>query len=118
MSEEQVRIYVKLLQVLQKANPTDRRRILETADPEFILLICNCFLNIIRGSLPLPPVAERKLAKYAKLMKEIATKGKKTAAVRRKRKLLMQHGGFLPALLTPVIALAGGLIGELIAKNI
>ena len=120
MSPRNLRLekYKGQLRLLQKANPEQRKFILESSDPEFIKLICECCLNAIQGNIPLPPAKERKLARYAPVMRRICTGGIQKKAIHRKRQLLVQHGGFLPALLAPIISLAGGLIGELIGKNL
>ena len=120
MSLKQSRLakYIGLLKLLQKANLQQRKFILETSDPEFIKLICECCLNAIQGNVPLTPIRERKLAKYAPVLRKIGTKGTQSKAILWKRKLLVQHGGFLPALLAPIISVAGGLLGELIGRNL
>ena len=51
-------------------------------------------------------------------MRKLASKKDKYKTIKKKRQLLLQEGGFLPALLAPIISLAGGLIGELVAKQL
>ncbi len=105
--------HLELLKILKKTNPKHRKSILESADNSLILCICECIDNILRGNVKLSPAKKRELAKHVEILRQIAdrkTKGQK------KRSLLVQKGGFLPALLAPVIGIAGSLIGDLVGK--
>jgi hypothetical protein len=55
------------------------------------------------------------LAKFSKTLREIVDR---KTNLTKKRKLLVQKGGFLPALLAPIIGVATGLIGDLIGNLI
>ena len=110
--------YIDLLQLLQKAKPSQRKHIIEMANGQFIKLICECCLNVLRGNVPLTPARKRNLKKFAPIMRQVASKADRNKSLKRKRELLVQNGGFLPALLAPIVSLAGGLIGELVGKHL
>ena len=110
--------YIELLRLLKKATPEQRNLLIEIANPEFIKTLCECCYNANRGNIPFKPDAKKKLKKYAPAIRKIASKKDKYKSIKKKRQLLIQEGGFLPALLTPIIGLAGGLIGELVARQL
>jgi len=58
---------------------------------------------------------KQNLVKKKHLVHQMILKGK---PYRYKRDLLIQKGGFLPALLAPIIGLVGGLVGDLIGSAI
>jgi len=115
---ERIGRYLELLRLFQKATPEQQKLLLETSNGEFIKALCECCLNATLGHVQYSPKAKRKLKKYAPVIRKAASKTDKDKSVKRKRQLLVQHGGFLPALLAPIISLAGGLIGELVAKKL
>ena len=110
--------YIDLLQLLQKATPSQRKHIIEMANGDFIRLLCECCLNVLRGNVPLSPARKRNLKKFAPIIRQVASRKDKNKSLKRKRELLVQQGGFLPALLAPIVSLAGGLIGELVGRHL
>ena len=115
---ERIGKYIELLRLLQKATPEQQKLLLETSNGEFIKAVCECCLNATLGNVHYSPKSKRKLKKFAPVIRKVASKNDKNKTIKRKRQLLVQHGGFLPALLAPIISLAGGLIGELVAKQL
>ena len=115
---DKIQKYIDLLQLFQKATPAQRKILLEVANNDFIRTLCECCHNANRGNIPLAPKTKRKLKKYANTMRKVASRNDKYKGIGQKRQLLIQEGGFLPALLAPIISLAGGLIGELVAKHL
>ena len=105
----------ELLKILKKAKPQQRKLLLKSAENSLILCLCECIDNVLRGNVKLSPAKKRQLSKYASILRKIVDRKTK---VNRKRELLIQQGGFLPALLAPVIGIASGLIGELVGNLI
>lgn len=105
--------HLELLKLIKKAKPEHRKILIKTAEQSLILCLCECIDNILRGNVKLGPKKKKELAKYTIVLRKIANRETSKEA---KRKLLIQQGGFLPALLAPIIGLAGGLIGELVTK--
>jgi hypothetical protein len=110
--------YIELLRLYRKATPAQRKLLLEVANNDFIQTLCECCHNANLGNVPLKPKTKRKLKKFAPVMRKIASRNDKYKRIGHKRKLLIQEGGFLPALLTPIIGLIGGLVGELVGKKL
>jgi len=115
---ERVQKYIELLRLYQKATPVQRKLLLEIANSEFIRTLCECCHNANLGNIQFAPKTKQKLKKFAPTMRKLASKKDQYKRIGRKRQLLIQEGGFLPALLTPIIGLVGGLIGELVAKQL
>ena len=115
MAKPRISKHLELLKILKKAKPDHRRAILDSADKELIDCLCECCLNLLSGKVRCSRVTKNKLKRYAPVIRELANR--KTSAKRRKN-LLMQKGGFLPALLAPIVSVAGGLIGELVGNLI
>ena len=107
---------IELLKILKKCkNRRQRQVILELANNDLVHCVCDCINNILKGNLQLSKKKREELKKFAPVFRQLAeSKG----GVETKRKVLIQKGGFLPALLAPIIGLAGGLIGELVGSLI
>ena len=91
---------VLCLQLLNRTHNTKlRKAILEYADAELTSALCECAHNILRGTVRLTPREKARLRRYTSDLRAIANR--KTAVTRRRR-ILQQKGGFLPALLAPL----------------
>ncbi len=102
---------MEILKILKKAKPEQRKALLKVADPDLIICLCECVDNILRGNIKLTKKKTEELGKHAKVLRKIQDR---TVPKETKRKLLIQNGGFLPALLAPIIGIAGSLIGDLV----
>ena len=69
-------------------------------------------LNLLNGYIPFN---KNKLFKYQKVLHKIADK---KLPVGKRRKILVQSGGFLPLLIEPGLALITGIIGEIIGRKL
>ena len=76
-----------------------RKAILECADAELISALCEYPHIILRGTVRLTPQEKVRLRKYRTDLDSIVYK---KTAVARKRRILQQKGGFIPALLAPL----------------
>lgn len=100
----------EILKILGKVNPPTRKSLLKTADKALIYSICELCDNTLAGNIPLTPSEKQKLAKYKKLLRNIARRGE---SWKKKRAILVQRGGagpFIPLLLSII----GPAIGKLI----
>lgn len=102
-----------ILQLLQKANPKYRKAILKEAPSDLILCICEAIDNVLQGTVKLTPIQRKKLGRYKSMLRSLSVK---RSGVKKKRELLVQKGGFLPAILAPIISVAGALLGEVLRK--
>ena len=95
-----VKRQVLCLQMLNRThNAKLRKAILEYADAELISALCECAHIILRGTVRLTPQEKVRLRRYRTDLHSIVNK---KTAVARKRRILQQKGGFLPALLAPL----------------
>lgn len=108
---KRIKKHLEILKILKKSKPNQRKALLEAADSSLIYCICECIDNILRGNVKLTAAKKRELAKYVGVLRKISDRKTK---LDKKRALLVQNGGFLPALLAPVLTIAGGLIGDLV----
>ena len=106
-----LRKHYPILKELARAKPKVRRKILRAASIDLVRCLCECSHNILRGNLKLSPKQKKKLKHHSKTLRSLA--GKKVG-LKRKKKLILQKGGFLPALLTPILGIASSLIGNLL----
>jgi hypothetical protein len=103
----------KFLKKLKRADKKQRRKLLETAEKDSILCVCDCANNILKGNINLKPKEKKQLSRHKEVLRTLA-KGKGTRNIKKKRELLIQKGGFLPMLLAPILSVAGGLLSNLI----
>ena len=104
---------VDYLSVLCKCDPKLRPAIIEQADQQLIKVICDCIENILSGNVSIPPESKKKLSRHKRLLRELRSKN----SLKFKKKKLIQSGGFLPALLGPLLGVVGGLVTDLIFKR-
>ncbi len=102
---------LNFLHVLKKANPKQRKAIIESGTNDLILCLCEVIDNILVGTVKLGPKQKKGLGRYKKVLRELVDK--KVSLVT-KRRLFVQKGGFLPALLAPALGLAATLLTELL----
>ena len=103
---------VDYLKVLHKSNNKIRSAILQNANKELLLCICECVENILNGNVRITPNQRKQLKKYVTVLRKIRDKGTKLGE---KKTILVQKGGFLGALLAPIItALAGTVLGSFV----
>ncbi len=99
------------LRALHDSKPAARKVLLKTANKELIDCICLCVKNVLKGNVRIPKETYRKLKRHQKVLNEVR---KNSVGVSKKKQLLIQQGGFLPALLAPILGIAGSLISGLI----
>lgn len=95
-----------MLYILKDAKPSVRKALLEKANPEIIKTICEISKNTLNGNSRLSTVAKNKIEKYKKQIRMLSSP---KASFKSKKKLIIQNGGFLPALLGAVLS---GVIGH------
>lgn len=106
--------HANTLSFLSKARPRMVQSIIKTADKELIHCLCECAHNILKGNVPLSSDQKSKLKRHKRILRTLEDK---QVSLNKKRSKL-QTGGFLPALLAPLIGtviapLASGLLTAL-----
>lgn len=97
-----------MLYVLKNSNEKLRKAILDNVNDDIIKTIIEIIFNTLNGNTKIMPKDYKLLKRYKKDLRLISSSN---GSLKSKRKVLIQKGGFLPALLT---SLLGGLIGKLI----
>ena len=100
---------------LQRMNTKARKSFLKHCNPDFIDCICECTKNLLRGNVPVTSSQFKKLKPHKKVLRKLSNK--KLSNKQRRKLLIKQKGGFLPALIGPLVTLASSLIGGLINRN-
>ena len=99
--------YSPLLRALHSASPSTTKAIIQTGDRGLINTLCDCCHNVLKGNVPLSKVQKTRLRRHKRVLRQLTNK--KSLRV---KKGLLQTGGFLSALLGPVIGIIGSLLGE------
>jgi hypothetical protein len=82
---------------------------MKEASPDLVNALCECSLNVLKGRVPLTTSQKKQLTRHKRDLRELARKGTSL----KKKKQILQKGGFLGLLLKPALGLLGGLLGKL-----
>jgi len=106
-----IKKYAPLLKKLKKIGLKNQKKVLvkNIEDPEFVECLCKCAKNIIKENVKLSFTQRRKICCRKKLFRKLALK--KTSLTERRK--IVQKGGFIGALLGPIISVLGGIFGSL-----
>ena len=96
-----------LLKVLAECSPELRKSILQSASNSLLTSLCECCLNVLNGNVRLTSHQKRKLVRHKHKLRTLADR---KIARKRKKQLLIQQGGFIGALLGPVLSTLAGLL--------
>jgi hypothetical protein len=108
---KRLKTHIDELRVLKKAKPSLRKALLKSADNSLICCLSECSHNILNGNVKLSPAQKKALQRHRNNLRQLATK---KVPLKRKRELLAQRGGFLPALIGPILGIAASLIPQLL----
>lgn len=103
-----VREHQGALKRLLKTTERTRRKMIHTCDRRLLDCLCECAKNVLNGRVPLTKRQLTRLRQYKRNLHTLATK--KPSLKSKKR--VLQKGGFIGALLTPILSLLGGLLGS------
>jgi hypothetical protein len=88
------------LQKLVAASPKSRKEFIANADKEKILCICEIFMNLLDGNIPLDTEVKSKLKKHKHVIRFVKSR---KPSIDLKRKVLIQKGGALISALVPAM---------------
>ena len=97
----------KFLDALQQVEEKHRKKLIKGATNEQINTISEVALNILQGNIPLKEHHKKKLNKHKKSLRALASKG---ISVKKRKKIINQHGGMIGA--------AASAVGEYTYDNI
>jgi len=115
MAGKRLKRNLKFLHKVKGSKAAQRKQLLQCSKPDQIKCLSDCCHNILKGNVKLNNLQKKKLLQQAQFIRLVASKDIK---VPQKREILVQKGGFLPALLAPIIGIAGTLISELVSNAI
>lgn len=95
------------LQLLQICPKKLRKDLLKRVPSSCIKTICECALNVLEGNIPLSQQQKICLRKHKNTLRRLSNK---KGPLFKKRKLIIQKGGFLNVLLPAAISLITGLL--------
>lgn len=103
---QRVARHAPVLKMLSKSKPQSMKTMIKAADKDLINTLCECSLNVLKGVVPLTGSQKRKLVRHKQTMRTLARKSNTLQT----KKALLQKGGFLGALLAPVLGFLGNLL--------
>src|SRR6218665_3326565 len=98
--------YLDHLRMLKKATSKMRKKIMTGCNRSLLCCLCECAQNVIKGNVPLSKPQKSKLSRFRDKLRILALK--KTRVVVKKK--IVQTGGFLAALIPPVLSFLGMLL--------
>ena len=96
----------QMLKFLSKATPKTVKAIVTNCDGDLVDAISECSLNILKGNVPLKKCQHKRLSKYKNHLRCMTNKN----ISKRRKKALLQKGGFLQALLSPVLSVLASIL--------
>ncbi len=94
--------YVDTLRKLYQCNVSKRKRWLELhLDNDFVFVLCDCAKNILSGNVKINDIQKNKLRDYKDDLRALIDRRVGIS----KKKEIIQSGGFLGALIAPIISL-------------
>jgi hypothetical protein len=94
---------------LQKTKPCIRIHLITKADRSLVDGLCECTDNSLRGNVPLTKLQKEKLKRNKAGLRALT---KKSVSLK-KKKAILQKGGFLGSLLAPIASVVAPLLSAL-----
>ena len=101
------------MRLLKKASPKMREKILKNCKRALLCCLCECALNVLKGHVPLKKSQKTRLARFKQKLRQLASKKTRVKV----KKQIVQTGGFIGALLTPVLQFLGTLLSSKISNG-
>jgi len=96
------------LKLLKEASPGMRKKIMKNCKKTLMCCLCECALNVLKGNVPLKKAQKSKLSRFKQKLRKLSSKKTRQNIKRR----IVQSGGFIGALLTPVLSFLGTLLSN------
>ena len=100
-----VKDHLPELRALTKSKPRQRKAYLQHANKALITCLSECCANTLKGNVPLTSSQKKTLLRYKKHIRQAADKSSSHKA---RRDIFVQKGGFLSAILGPILRLLTG----------
>ena len=99
--------YAPVLKLLCSCKRGTVKSIIKDAPADLIKTLDDCSKNVLSGHVPLSTGAKKRLCQYKQQLRAL---NNKKLSLKQRRKYF-QHGGFLGAVIKPVLAALGGILG-------
>ena len=106
MTKNQLIKFKKQIINLYKSPPLVRRHILRHSSPEFLKVLSECALNILKNNIVLSKREKAKLVRHKSIIRKLASKKINTKT---RNRILLHKGGFLLNFLRPIVKVFGQL---------
>jgi hypothetical protein len=100
-----VRKYLPTLRHIHRLSERSRRAYAKKCDRDFLDCLSECAKNVIKGNVPLN---ERQMKSLRREKNNLRQLSMKKTSLKKKRRII-QKGGFLGALIPPILSVLGGL---------
>ena len=107
MSTRLMKNFVEL-KLLKEASPKMRKKIMKNCKQTLLCCLCECALNVLKGNVPLKKAQKTRLSRFKQKLRKLTSK-KTRQKIKRQ---IVQSGGFIGALLTPVLSFLGTLLSN------
>ena len=104
---KRLRKQANMLKALSTASPKLKKVIIQAADKDLITSLCDCANNILKGNVHLTTKQKTCLRRHKQSLRRLTQR----KSIAQKKKIL-QSGGFLGSLLTPVLGILGSLLNS------
>ena len=94
-----------ILKILSRSKGKVLKDIIRASDTSLVKAVCECAANVLKGYVHISSPQKKRLKQFVKELRAI-TNAKVSL---KKRRHIIQKGGFLPALLTPLAAIITGI---------
>ena len=111
MVSQSVRKTIPLLNVISKLSKPNRKKVLSEVGGDDMIYksLREIAHNTIKGNVKLNKFQKAKLKPYSRTLKDLCTSPK---CSKRRKKLVVQSGGFLPILIPAVASLIASLVAK------
>ena len=105
---------LKVLKALKKMSNKSRREFLKSCDGRVIDSLSEVCQNLLKGRIKMSAQQIRKLKRHRKSIRAVACKRN---CLKKRRKIISQTGGFIGALIGPLVTGLSSLLGGLFNRN-
>lgn len=88
-----------LLKILANSKLRYKKAILEKADKNFIISICDIIFNLLQGNVNLTDKEKTELKKHKSFLRKIVKK----SSLKEKKKIIIQKGGGVLSIILPAV---------------
>jgi len=103
---ERTKKYFSILKRIRRLGEKGKKEYIRKCEKEFVNCLSECAKNVIKGNVPL---SNRQKASLRRERNNLRALSVKKTSLKKKRRIL-QKGGFLTALLPPVLSVLTGLL--------